>query len=115
MPSYAAFRCFDRNSGRPPVCVASVYNTSSRVGEEGLGEPHEVGFAELHHIAHLELKNGLLRRKLERSSGGHRPFWRRLNLQLSAVQQDRIAQNANLSINGLPSLPAIALSRCTNM
>jgi hypothetical protein len=35
-----------------------------------LGEPHEVGFAELHHIAHLELQNGLGASALPNSSGG---------------------------------------------
>jgi antirestriction protein ArdC len=32
-----------------------VSNTSLRAEQKRLGEPHEVGFAELHHIAHLEL------------------------------------------------------------
>src|SRR5438445_5817342 len=60
------------------------------LGEEGLGEPNEVGFAHSDLVARLQLQHGLVRREREARDGGVRPPGEPVDLELALVEHDRV-------------------------
>src|SRR5881409_485557 len=67
-----------------------------KLGEKGFGEALEIGGAEPDLVAPFELQHGLLRGELDSRNGRIRPPWEPVDLQLAPVEQDRIAQDADL-------------------
>src|SRR5207249_7207523 len=66
------------------------------LGEKRGGEPREVGLAQLDLVPVSELQEGLFWRECQRRDGRLRPSREPFDLQLSAVEEDRVAQDADL-------------------
>src|SRR5204863_8873369 len=66
------------------------------LGEKRGGEPREAGLAQLDLVPVSELQEGLFWRERQRRDGRLRPSWKPFDLQLSAVEEDRVAQDADL-------------------
>src|SRR5216110_21838 len=64
--------------------------------EERGGEPREVGLAQLDLVPVSELQEGLLGRESQGRDGRLRPSREPVDLQLSAIEEDRVAQDADL-------------------
>src|SRR5436309_15085624 len=66
------------------------------LSEESFGEPHEASFSQLDLVAHLELQHRLLWHELYPRDRRVRPTRKLVDLQLPLVEQDRVAQDADL-------------------
>src|SRR5439155_712075 len=81
-----------REAARPEVSPEPLLE----LGEKRGGEPREVGLVQLDVVPVSELQEGLFWRERQGRDGRLRPSREPFDLQLSAIEEDRVAQDADL-------------------